>query len=247
LAALGFTAAPIFTAAPGFTAARALVAARTPLIALWDNRGMSFQSKILSVALAGMLVAGGVAAGLYTRKFGPQAQLATGTLLAPSRPLEDFSLIDSQGRSFGPANLRGHWSLMFFGYTNCPDFCPTTLTLLAAVQKRLRADNSPLPQVIFVSVDARRDTPAQLAKFVPAFDPGFIGLTAADQATVEAFARKCAVEVMVQPAKNGNYSVDHSGAIFVLDPAGNIAAILTGPFTVEALQGDFRRILTGHA
>jgi protein SCO1 len=136
---------------------------------------------------------------------------------------------------------------MFFGYTNCPDFCPTTLTTLAAVQKRLRADNSPLPQVIFVSVDAKRDTPEQLAKFVPNFDPGFIGLTAADQSTLEAFARKCAVEVMVQPAKNGNYAVDHSSAIFVLDPAGKIAAILTGPFTVEALQGDYRRILAGHS
>jgi protein SCO1 len=208
---------------------------------------MRFQLKIWSVALAGIVVAGGIAAGLYTRQFGPPVRLATGTLLTPGRPLEDFSLIDAKGRSFGPANLRGHWSLMFFGYTNCPDFCPTTLTTLAAVQKRLRADNSPLPQVIFVSVDAKRDTPAQLAKFVPNFDPGFIGLTAADQPTIEAFARKCAVEVMVQPAKNGNYGVDHSSAIFVLDPDGKIAAILTGPFTVEALQGDYRRILAGRS
>ncbi len=69
-------------------------------------------------------------------------ELATGTLLTPSRALPDFSLIDSQGSGFGPANLRGHWSLLFFGYTNCPDFCPTTLTTLAALQKRLRADHA---------------------------------------------------------------------------------------------------------
>ena len=72
-----------------------------------------------------------------------------------------------------PANLRGHWSLLFFGYTNCPYFCPTTLTTLAAMQARLRAENATvLPQVIFVSVDAKRDTPAQLAKYLPNFDPG---------------------------------------------------------------------------
>jgi protein SCO1/2 len=136
------------------------------------------------------------------------------------RELQDFSLIDSHGRAFGPANLRGHWSLMFFGYTNCPDFCPTTLTTLAAMQKRLRAAKSPvLPQVIFVSVDAKRDTPAQLAKYVPYFDPGFIGLTAADQPRIAAVAKNLGVAVVIQPAAgDGNYTVDHSGAIFVLSP-----------------------------
>jgi protein SCO1 len=168
-------------------------------------------------------------------------------MLVPSRPLADFSLIDTQGRSFGPENLRGHWSMMFFGYTNCPDLCPATLTTLAAMQKRLRADNFPQPQVIFISVDAKRDTPAQLAKYVPYFDPGFIGLTAADQSAIESVARKWGVAVIVQPAKDGNYSVDHSGAIFVIDPEGKLAAVLTGPFTVEALAGDFRRIAAGPA
>ena len=174
-------------------------------------------------------------------------ELATGTLLTPSQALPDFSLIDSQGRSFGPANLRGHWSLLFFGYTNCPDFCPTTLATLAALQKRLRADHATLPQVIFVSVDARRDTPEQLAKYVPYFDPEFIGLTAVDQPAIEAIAKQWGVPVMLQPAKNGGYTVDHSSAIFVLDPAGRRVAVLSGPFTVSALQSDLRRIVTGSA
>ena len=162
----------------------------------------------------------------------------------PSRELPDFSLIDQQGRMFGSANLRGRWSLMFFGYTNCPDFCPTTLTTLAAMQKRLRAANAPvLPQVIFVSVDAKRDTPAQMAKYVPYFDPGFIGLTASDQPSIEAVAKELGVGVIIRPASDGNYTVDHTGAIFVLNPDGRLAAILTGPFNVDALQGDFQRIV----
>ena len=137
---------------------------------------------------------------------------------------------------------------MFFGYTNCPDFCPSTLTTLAALEKQLRAAKAVAPpRVIFVSVDAKRDTPAQLDKYVPYFNPAFIGLTAPDQPTIEALARKWGVVVAIQPAADGNYTVDHSGAIFVIDPGGKLAAVLTGPFTVEALQGDYRRLLSAGA
>ena len=204
---------------------------------------MTDRSKLLAFLLLGVVVAGGLLAGRFLSPK-PPAVLATGPLLAPARPLADFSLIDHQGRPFGPANLRGHWSLMFFGYTNCPDFCPTTLTTLALVEKQLRAAKAVEPQVIFVSLDAKRDTPAQLNRYVPNFDPAFVGLTAADQASIEAIAKRWGIAVAIQSAPNGDYIVDHSEAIFAIDPDGNLAAILTGPFTVDALQGDFRRILT---
>ena len=175
---------------------------------------------------------------------GPTVELATGTFLTPSHNLPDFSLIDQHGRIFGSAELRGHWSLLFFGYTNCPDFCPTTLTTLAALQKRLRASGAAvLPRVIFVTVDAKRDTPAQLAKYVPYFDPDFIGLTAADQPSVEAVAKKLGVSVLIVPTADGNYAVDHSEAMFVLNPDGRLNAILNGPFSVDELQDDLRRIV----
>jgi protein SCO1 len=208
---------------------------------------MTVRTKLLSfVFLCVVAAAGIVAAIIWSPK--PPLALATGTILAPARPLADFSLIDTQGRSFGPANLRGHWSLMFFGYTNCPDYCPTTLTTLAALEKQLRtAKTVASPQVIFVSVDAKRDTPAQLNQFVPYFDPEFVGLTAASQAAIEALAKKWGIAVSIQYAANGNYIVDHSAEIFVIDPAGNLAAILTGPFTVDALRSDFQRIVTGRA
>ena len=204
---------------------------------------MATQSKYLSFALACIVGVAGIAASVLWRHT-PAVELTTGTLLTPSRALPDFSLIDQQGKVFGSANLRGHWSLLIFGYTNCPDYCPTTLTTLAAVQKRLRAAKAPvLPQVIFVSVDAKRDTPAQLAKYVPYFDPEFIGLTAADQPGIEAVAKKLGVAVIIQPGAGGNYTVDHSGEIFVVTPDGRIGAILTGPFSVAALQSDFERIV----
>ena len=207
---------------------------------------MAFRSKLLSFAFLCVLAAGVAALIRWWPK--PPPVLAGGTLLAPARVLADFSLIDNQGRSFGAQNLRGHWSLMFFGYTNCPDYCPTTLTTLAALEKQLRtAKGVAPPQVIFVSVDARRDTPARLNQFVPNFDPQFIGLTAANQPAIEALAKKWGVAVNIQYAADGNYIVDHSALMFVIDPAGRLAAILTGPFTVDALGSDFRRIVTAGA
>jgi protein SCO1/2 len=194
------------------------------------------------------MAAAGAAAALLWRQHQAAPQLETGAQLVPSRALPDFSLIDQQGRNFGAANLRGHWSIMFFGYTNCPDFCPTPLSTLAALEKRLRAQQgAQLPQVLFVSVDARRDTPEQLARYVPYFDPSFLGLTAADQPSIEAVARKLGAAVIITPLKDGTYTVDHSGALFVIDPHGRLAAILTGPFTVPALAGDWHRITAGPA
>jgi protein SCO1/2 len=237
-------------AAPTLSGARTLLAVRTGFAAVWDNLGMS-RSKLLSFVFLGVLAAGGFIAALvwpniwWTR---PPVALAIGTLLAPPRALADFSLIDNQGRGFGADNLRGHWSLMFFGYTNCPDYCPTTLTTLAALEKKLRAPGSAAPpQVIFVSVDAKRDTPARLNAFVPAFDPDFIGLTAPNQPAIEALAKKWGVAVAIESAPNGDYIVDHSAAIFVIDPAGHLAAVLTGPFTVDALQSDYQRIVTARS
>ncbi len=208
---------------------------------------MTSRSKLLSLALLCILAAAGVAAAILWRPH-PPLVLASGTILAPARELADFSLIDNQGRSFGPANLRGHWSLMMFGYTNCPDYCPTTLATLAALEKRLRSAKTVAPpQVLFVSLDAKRDTPALLNRFVPNFDPEFVGLTAASQPAIEALAKQWGISVHLVYAANGNYIVDHSAVIFVIDPAGRLAALLTGPFTVDALQGDFQRIATAGA
>jgi protein SCO1/2 len=196
----------------------------------------------------GIALLAGIPAAFIWRRGAAPVQLATGTYLSPGRTLPDFSLIDEHGHTFGPANLKGSWSMMFFGYTNCPDFCPTTLSTLAALEKRLRASGAPVrPQVIFVSVDAKRDTPEQLAKYVPYFDPEFIGVTAANQPTIEAVAAKLGVEVTITPNADGTYTVDHSGAIFVFNPDARLTAILVGPFTVDALQADFQRIVAGHA
>jgi len=207
---------------------------------------MANRSNRVPWVLAIIMVGAGFAAALWWRSsaFIAQPNLATGAMLAPRRELPDFTLIDHQGRAFGPANLRGAWSLLFFGYSNCPDVCPATLATLAVVDKRLQAAGDTVrPKVVFISVDAGRDTPAQLARYVPYFDPEFLGATAKDQPTIEAIARDFGVLVLLTPRKDGSYSVDHSSAIFVVDPLGKIAAILTGPFAPDSLQDDVRRIV----
>jgi protein SCO1 len=209
---------------------------------------MAPQSKLLSIVFIGIALIAGVGAALIWRQYGsPPVALATGTYLSPSRSLPDFSLIDQHGQTFGSANLRGSWSMLFFGYTNCPDFCPTTLATLAALEKRLRATAALRPRVIFVSVDAQRDTPEQLAKYVPYFDPEFIGLTAANQPAIQELATQFGVGVIITPKADGTYTVDHTTEILVLDPEGRLTAILTGPFNVDNLQADFQRIVAGHA
>lgn len=165
-------------------------------------------------------------------------------MLEPRRNLPDFTLIDHQGRTFARARLQGTWSLLFFGYTQCPDICPATLATLATLAQNLRAaGGAQPPQVVFISVDAARDTPAQLARYVPYFDPAFIGVTARDQAGIESVARDLGVAVILNRRADGSYTVDHSAALLVVDPRGRLAAVLTGPFTVASLQADFLRIV----
>lgn len=195
-----------------------------------------------------MVVGGLVGSIVWHRKVSAPLELATGTMLKPSRELADFSLTDHHGRPFGLSNLRGHWSLMFFGYTNCPDFCPTTLTTLAALDKKLRAEAfTPLPQVVFVSVDSKRDTPEQLARYVPYFNPEFIGVTAQSQDAIESIAAKLGIAVVITPQKDGSYTVDHSGVVLVVSPEGRLAAILSGPLTVDGVSRDWHRLVSGEA
>jgi protein SCO1/2 len=185
----------------------------------------------------------GFGAALFWQRESPALPaLASGQFVNPRTALPEFNLIDDHGKPFTRAALSGHWTMLYFGYTNCPDLCPATLTSLAAMEKLLPASAASRPKVVFVSVDAVRDTPAQLAGYVPYFDPGFLGVTASDQGRIETFAAALGVAVAINQRPDGSSTVDHSSAIFIVDPAGRLAAVLTGPFTAETLRTDFLRI-----
>jgi len=134
---------------------------------------------------------------------------------------KDFRLNDHTGKPTQIADFRGKVVVMFFGYIQCPDVCPTTMGELALVMKELGGDAARV-QVLFVTVDPERDTKELLAHYVPAFDPGFLGLygdAAATQETAKAFH----VFYQKQPGKTaGAYSVDHTAGSYVFDPQGRL-------------------------
>jgi protein SCO1/2 len=210
---------------------------------------MVHRTRYLSYVAVCLAIAAGLGAALIARRASPALpDLAGGSLIEPNTRVPEFSLLDHHGKPFTNTNLLGRWSMLYFGYTNCPDFCPATLSMLAAMERRMRAAGAPLvPQVVFVSADALRDTPAQLASYVPYFDADFLGVTAPDQATIEAFASGLNVAVAINRRAGGSYTVDHSSAILVIDPKGRLDAVLTGPFSAPAVEADFRLVTDQYA
>src|SRR5215470_2654526 len=133
----------------------------------------------------------------------------------------DFHLTDHNGKPRTLADFRGKVVVMFFGYTQCPDFCPTTLSQLAEAMRKLGPDAARV-QVLFVTVDPERDTPELLSHYVPAFDPGFLGLYG-DAAATAAVAKEFKVLYQKQPGPTpGSYSMDHSAGTFIFDPDGRL-------------------------
>lgn len=139
------------------------------------------------------------------------------------RDINDFSLVDHNGNVFSKANLEGHWSLIFLGYTFCPDICPTTMSELNGIYPALSALNSTSPvQVVFVSVDPKRDTIERLSQYIGFFNPDFIAVTGEHKALFP-FARNLGMMyAMSQSTDNPNYLVDHSASVVVVGPSAQV-------------------------
>jgi protein SCO1 len=167
--------------------------------------------------------------------------LESGTALPQPAPLSEFSLLDTRGATVTPAELRGHPTLVFFGFTHCPDVCPTTLALLSAVQRELAL---PGLKIALISVDPERDTPEQMGKYISAFRGDLIGLTGAPPEIVKAQRTFGVASSRVELA-GGNYTMDHSATVFVLDSQARRVAVFTPPLRVEALMRDLRKLSPG--
>jgi protein SCO1/2 len=196
---------------------------------------MSKRASWILIALAGVCAAL-AGFGLARRFDGSAPQLASGTWLQPPRSVADFQLIDHLGHPFTPRELQGKPSLVFFGFTHCPDVCPTTLVKLAQVKKVLGLAGL---QVLFVSVDPGRDTPTALGLYVHAFDPNFIGLTG-EPAALQKLTAQFGVAVNRVDLPGGDYTMDHSAVLFLLNTHGQIVAIFTPPFDVQHLAQDLQ-------
>ena len=154
---------------------------------------------------------------------------------------KELNLTDHNGKPRTLADFRGKVVTVFFGFTHCPDVCPTTLAEMAQVMKALGPDADKL-QVLFVTVDPERDTPAVLKQYVPSFDPSFLGLYGDAEATARA-AKEFKVFYQKQQDKNGGYSMDHSAGTFVLDREGRLRLFAQYGQGPEALVHDIRILL----
>ena len=190
--------------------------------------------------MAAVALAAAVAGVYVARTLSQPAvpSLESGTSLPRPRVLADFVLVDTQGAVASPASLRTHPTLVFFGFTHCPDVCPTTLALLASVQKQVAI---PGLKVALISVDPERDTPQQLGKYISSFGGDLIGLTGTPPEIVKA-TRTFGVAAARVDLPGGDYTMDHSATIFALDSDARIVAVFTPPFNGGALTRDIARL-----
>ncbi len=167
-----------------------------------------------------------------------------GVLRPAPKPLRHFSLIDHTGQPLTLDRLRGKWTMLFFGYTYCPDICPMALAVLSAVFQRLDRHPGVMPgtQVVFVSVDPRRDQPDKLASYVAHFDKRFIAATG-EVREIDDLARQIGAGYQIEPEdESGNYLVSHTGSIFLVDPQARFVGAFSFPHDPETIASQYLRI-----
>jgi protein SCO1/2 len=153
-----------------------------------------------------------------------------------------FELTDHHGTRRTLADFRGKVVMLFFGYTHCPDMCPTTMALLAGSLERM-GDDAREVQVLFVTVDPKRDTPQVLAQYVPAFHPTFLGLYADPETTARTAREFKAYFELRPPNEYGGYTVDHSGQVYVFDPQGRLRLFIRPDASPDSIVRDVRTLL----
>jgi protein SCO1/2 len=206
--------------------------------AVWDNPAMKRSRTYLYFGL--IMIAAAAAGYMVARRLDQHAPaLAAGTSLPQARPVAAFALTDHTGAPFDNASLAGKPSLVFFGFTHCPDVCPTTLALMAQLA---REPEMAQLRLVFVTVDPGRDDTLTLRRYVDAFGGGITGLRGED-AQLEPLLQSLGAARSVQPLAGGDYAVDHSATLFYLDGKGRLSAVFTPPFNIDALRADLRALL----
>ena len=163
------------------------------------------------------------------------------TVLPKGKPIVGLSLKDHNGQLFTEQRFKGKWSFLFFGYTHCPDVCPTTMLVMKAVWAKLpeSARAAPEPQLYFVSVDPQRDTPELLKAYATFYNPDFIGITGNNNQLDVLANQVGALYGYEDGEKEGEYTVNHSAQIILIDPNGNMRAVFSPPYQVDDIVKTF--------
>jgi protein SCO1 len=198
-------------------------------------------SKALPLAVAAVAaLAAGIWGALQWQARAPAAAtLQSGVVLAQPRPIAEFALLDQDGKPFTREQLRGRWTVLFAGFTHCPDVCPTTLGLMKALTQRLA---QPAPAMVFLSVDPERDTQDALAAYVRHFGAAIQGVTGPREELDRLCASLGIAYLKIPGATEGDYTVDHSAALVLIDPQARVAGYFPPPHKLDTLAADLSEI-----
>jgi protein SCO1 len=173
----------------------------------------------------------------------PTAMIDAGIILLPtSRSLPDLQMTDQNGQRVSISDLKGKWTMLFFGYTFCPDICPTTLAELRQIKSELPKDVLSKMQVVLVSVDPNRDTPQQLKQYLGYFDPDFRGLTGSVD-DIQKLANAVSIPFIPADTSKPNYTVDHSGNLALLGPDGSQRGFIRSPLNDKKMVEQLPKLL----
>jgi len=174
---------------------------------------------------------------------GKKAVPVQATVLPAGNELPDFSLLNQDGDTIDRRIFEGQWDLVFFGFTHCPDVCPTTMAMLKQVRERLASQGQePLPRIVLVSVDPERDTPEAIGKYVDYFGEGNLGITG-DLTEIRKLTGDLGIYFAKIETDNDNYSVDHSSVVLVINPQGRFRALFSAPLSVDNFVHDLPLII----
>jgi len=172
------------------------------------------------------------------------------TLIPAPKIIQPFSLTDHHGQPFTLDNFKGKWTFLFFGFTHCPDVCPTTLQTFKFIHTQLKqSDIAEEPvQFVFITVDPERDTVKQLAEFIPGFNPEFTGVTG-DMDTIGKLAAQLGIahKKSNQGSQGSDYQIEHSSAVLLMDPQARWHALFSAPLDPAAMVEAYRRIVRHNA
>ena len=197
---------------------------------------MNATRTLLAVILAALAIAAGIVF-VYQTIHIARMQPSFATVWPTPKPLPEFSLIDDSGNAFTKSNLEGQWSLLFFGFTHCPDICPATLQQLAIAANRLQESGKATPNIILASVDPERDTPDVLATYVSHFGREIRGITG-NISEVSKLTSSAGIFFEKTTLPNGDYSVDHSAAVLMINDDGAIHASFGAPHDIDYFVND---------
>lgn len=212
-----------------------------------DPKKSNIRLILLAMFVGVLSAAGGIS---FWHVMQGQHPTSTASLMVLPEPkvIADFALVDGGGQDFSLENFRGRWSMVFFGFTHCPDVCPSALYDLNLISESLKKKNSDKtqPQVVFISVDPERDTPEKLSEYVAYFNPEFIGVTGSDE-QLRPLTMQLGIAYQVAEHEPGaeRYDVFHTASVMIINPDGKLFGVFPAPHNAEKMAAELAAAISG--